>query len=248
MMATPTFYQDIKPLFTQYDRIMMMFYTDFWNYEDVKARADPIYLSLQPAQKGANPGGWSKLPEVHVMPVGTGPWTQSQIDLFGAWVDDGCPEGIAPPSPPGPSPNLPLFITLSKVLTGFADLAILKNVDTLAQIYMDRLLASAKYQGDFSHLMSALNTTNVQTVIDGDGQISADFQAYDTVIQAITMLWYSATLDGKYGGPQNSQYVQGLEWRAYQTHPMGFANENIPFYWQYEPTNTQYTGLIPWVK
>ena len=80
MSAEPTFYHDIRPLFSQYERIMMMFYCDFWNYEQVKARAESIHLSLQPAEAPPNPGGWSKLSEVHVMPVGVGPWPQEKIE------------------------------------------------------------------------------------------------------------------------------------------------------------------------
>ena len=125
MTKTPTFYQDIRPLFTQYDRIMMMGYTDLWDYEKVKARAKSIHLSLQPAQPAPNPGGWSKLPEVHVMPVGTGPWPQASIDLFGAWIEGGCQEGEPPPPAPAPGPEVPAFLALSRAVTGFEALDIL---------------------------------------------------------------------------------------------------------------------------
>ena len=70
----PTFYQDIQKLFTQLDRIKMMFYSnlDLWNYEEVKNIANKILSTLQPDYTG--PGGR--------MPLETGPWSKEKINLF----------------------------------------------------------------------------------------------------------------------------------------------------------------------
>src|SRR6266850_12531 len=138
-MATsgpPTFYRDIKSLFTQWDRIQMIGRFDLWSYADVKGRANSIWLSLQPDPTKPNTG-WSLLPFVHIMPAVNGPLPQAQIDLFKAWIDAGCIEGDHP-APPLPNPILPVFIALSEALTGFDDLH--ANPD-LAQAYLDRLLA-----------------------------------------------------------------------------------------------------------
>ena len=246
MSVTPTFYQGIRQLFTQHDRIMMMFYCDFWNYEQVVARAESIYLSLQPAQPGANPGGWSKLPEVHVMPTGTGPWPQEQIDLFGAWIDAGCPEGTPPPVLV-PGDLVPQFIEVSKILTGFAVLDTLGDVDILAQRYIDRILASEPCGGQLAAFLTEAETEEPAALLNADGTIAPAFSAYSDVMKAITLAWYTATVDNSFGTPEDTQYIQGLEWRAMAAHPMGFANDNVPFYWQFKPEGEMYTGLIPWV-
>lgn len=248
MSGTPTFYQDIRPLFSQWERIMMMFYCDFWNYEQVKARATSIHLSLQPAQPGANPGGWSKLPEVHVMPVGTGPWAQEKIDLFGAWIKGGCLEGTATYTPPAPGPLVPDFIALSKVLTGFDDLDILGDVNTLAQIYIDRITAETTQGAQLSALLSAAKAASFSGILDASGKATGSFTSYADLMKTITVAWYTATVNGSYGNASNTQYIQGLEWRAMAAHPMGFANENVPFYWQFKPESDMYTGLIAWTQ
>jgi len=246
MSVTPTFYQGIRQLFTQYDRIMMMFYCDFWDYEQVVARAKSIYLSLQPAEPGANPGGWSKLPEVHVMPAGTGPWPQEQIDMFGAWIDAGCPEGTPPPTPI-PGALVPKFIEVSKVLTGFAILDVLGDVDVLAQRYINRIQLNETCGSQLDAFLSAADAAGMTSLLNSDGTVASAFIPYSDVMKAITLAWYTATVDGAYGTPEDTQYIQGLEWRAMAAHPMGFANENVPFYWQFKPENEMYTGLIPWV-
>ncbi|MGD1877015.1 MAG: hypothetical protein ACFB13_05890 [Kiloniellaceae bacterium] len=227
---------------------MMMFYCDFWSYEQVKARAKSILLSLQPAQSGSNPGGWSKLPQVHVMPVGTGPWPQDRIDLFAAWIDAGCQEGTPDYVPPTPGPLVPNFIALSKVLTGFDDLDILGNVETLAQIYIDRIVARPGKGGQLDALLAKAEAAGFDSVLNGDGTIAAAFasKAESELLKVITLVWYTATVGGDYGTPQSTQYIQGLEWRAVAAHPMGFANENVPFYWQFKPEGGLYTGLIAW--
>ena len=92
---SPTFYQDIKPLFTEFDRVKMKYFIDLWNYHQVKAHAITIHLCLQPRVINGKPDpeGWSMLPQVHVMPKGA-PWPQEHIDLFGRWIELGCPAGV----------------------------------------------------------------------------------------------------------------------------------------------------------
>jgi hypothetical protein len=35
------------------------------------------------------------------------------------------------------------------------------------------------------------------------------------------------------------QYIYGLVWRAISAHPMGYATENTPSYWRFQPQPTQ---------
>ena len=108
----------------------------------------------------------------------------------------------------------------------------------------DRRGASDRRRGDRRRQAPTADTSERHE----DGHPSAGFYwLIAGILTVITELWYTATLDGVYGTPQDNQYIQGLEWRAMGLHPMGFANENIPFYWQYEPEGGQYGGLIPWV-
>ncbi len=65
---------DIKPLFTSIDREHMIFMFDLWSYEDVKLNAADIYDAVSNQR----------------MPP-EGPWLQSQIDVFKAWIDQGSP-------------------------------------------------------------------------------------------------------------------------------------------------------------
>ena len=245
--TTPSFYQDIRPLFSQYDRIKMMFFCDLTDYAQVKAHAKAIYLSLQPAEPGVNPGGWSKLPEVHVMPVGTGPWPQQQIELFGRWIAAGCPEGVAPVTPAEPGPDVPGFLALSRVLTGFEQLDTLGDEKRLAQAYMDQLLAAEPdWQAPLQDLLARAQQAGFENVLQADGHIADEFSAFAPLLRAIALIWYTATVHGHYAKGLSSQYIHGLEWRAIQAHPMGFANANVPFYWRLQPENDNYTGQIAW--
>lgn len=246
MSQAPTFYQDIRPLFTQYDRIMMMFYADLWDYEQVKERAKAIHLSLQPLEPGDNPGGWSKLPEVHIMPVGTGPWPRENIDLFGNWIENGCQEGMAPPPPPTPGPGVPAFLALSRKVTGFDDLDILGDAEALAQTYIDRLRRDETVSKQLDALLTTVGSDGADAIIASDGEISADFVEYKDVLRTIAVSWYTGSVNGNPGAPEWNTYVNGLQWRAVQAHPMGFANMNVPFYWKFKPEADDYTGLISW--
>ena len=240
-MAELTFYQDIKPLFTQYDRIKMMYYVDLWNYQQVKQHAKTILLSLKPRMVDGkpDPAGWSELPEVHVMPKYTGPWPQAQIDLFSQWIDQGCQEGTPPIKPVTPGAQVESFLALSQVLTGFDDL----DDKVLAQIYIDRLNheSEAAKNDRLNQLLDQYSSN--PDVLNTNGHLTDAYQPYQTLIQDITILWYNASINGAQGTPDNNQYIQGLVWRAIQAHPMGYADTNEQFYWQYKPEGTHYTGL-----
>lgn len=68
----PSFEQDIKPLFREYDRENMSYSFDLWSYEDVKGHADDILDRLEEGD----------------MPCDS-PWPDEQIATFRAWMDDG---------------------------------------------------------------------------------------------------------------------------------------------------------------
>lgn len=239
-MNDPTFYQDIKPLFTQYDRIKMMYFVDLWNYKQVRDNAKNIHMSLQPGliDGKPDPAGWSLLPGVHVMPKYTGQWPQQQIDLIGKWITAGCLEGKAP-EPVNPGPLTENFLALSRVLTGFDNL----DDRTLAQTYIDRLLKESTHAGN-NALTDLLQTfTQNPDVLTGDGRLTAAYKNYMALLQDITVLWYINSINGQLGTARNNQYTEGLVWRAIEAHPMGYANSNVQFYWQYKPEDGMYTGL-----
>jgi hypothetical protein len=71
----PSFEEDIKPLFREYDRENMTYSFDLWNYADVKDHADDILDRLEEGD----------------MPC-DGPWPDEQIALFRSWMDDGMEE------------------------------------------------------------------------------------------------------------------------------------------------------------
>lgn len=238
----PTFSEDIKPLFSQYDRTKMLFFCDLWDFEQVKAHAREIYLALQedPTQPDT---GWSLLPNVHVMPLYTGPFSQAQVDLFKGWIEGGCQSGRRPSLPPQPSPLLPGFVALSECLTGFDDLT---NDLLLAQIYFDLILTSC---GEPS--VEALLKVWQEIAADKPTALEAAVAAhivtdvtFGPIAQKIIVLWYNAIILGDSLPPQQiqDQYTKGLVWKVILAHPMGYAVENTPFYWQYCPQNGLYTG------
>jgi hypothetical protein len=232
-MATsnpPTYYGDIKPLFTQWDRINMIGRFDLWSYDDVKSRANSIWLSLQPDPAKPNTG-WSLLPFVHIMPVVNGPLPQEQIDLFKAWIDGGCQEGDHP-KPPVLNPLLPVFIALSEALTGFDDLH--TNPD-LAQAYLDYLLAGDSAAG-VNSLLAAQQGLDAVPYADRAAKLGPD-AGKSAAAQAIILVWYNATYYAN--APEPQKYIYGLVWRAIAAHPMGYATENTPSYWRFQPDPTQ---------
>jgi hypothetical protein len=77
-----SFKTDIRSLFTERDIEAMSKAFDLASYDDVKARAPLIDDRIRGI------GGATMPPP---SPRGDGPWPQSNIDLFGRWVADGCP-------------------------------------------------------------------------------------------------------------------------------------------------------------
>ena len=73
---------DIYPLFTDRDVQGMRWDFDLRSYADVKAHAAAIHDRIRGI-------GGAVMPPPP--PRGDGPWPQSRIDLFGAWVAEGCP-------------------------------------------------------------------------------------------------------------------------------------------------------------
>lgn len=72
--STPSFAQDIKPLFREEDKEAMDFIFDLWDYNDVSANAELILGRLEDGS----------------MPC-DGEWPQEQIDLFRSWIEAGAP-------------------------------------------------------------------------------------------------------------------------------------------------------------
>jgi hypothetical protein len=236
----PSFYEDIKPLFTHYDRIKMMYLLDVWDYEQVKALSTRILASLQ---QDPNRPGWSLLPGVRLMPLYTGPWPSSQVDLFKAWIDGGCKGGTALPTPP-PSSELPTFVSLSEALTGFD--ALDENA-TLAQSYLD-LIRSSCAKSDVDGIFAVWKEIGGLEQSVRDSRIERDIMNSDTLGQLarwLILLWYTGSLYRADGSVQQTKegYIEGLVWKAIKAHPIGYANETVDFYWKDRPTGINYTGL-----
>ncbi len=71
---TPSFAQDIKPLFREEDRDAMEYVFDLWDYNDVRTQADNI---LERLEDGSMPCD--------------GEWPPEQIELFRRWIAAGTP-------------------------------------------------------------------------------------------------------------------------------------------------------------
>jgi hypothetical protein len=71
----PTWEQDIKPMFREWDREEMLYLFDLWSYQEVRENAEGIYNRVADG----------------TMPCDA-PWPQERIDLFGAWVSAGSPK------------------------------------------------------------------------------------------------------------------------------------------------------------
>ncbi|MGB0385044.1 MAG: ferritin-like domain-containing protein, partial [Ardenticatenaceae bacterium] len=89
--STPTWEHDIKDFFTEEDIQAMSWKFDLGKYEDVRDNADDIYsrITLDSDDPKLMP------PKAH-----GGPWSQSKIDTFNAWMNavPPCPKGeVTPP-------------------------------------------------------------------------------------------------------------------------------------------------------
>ena len=72
--TTPSFENDIKPLFRDRDRGAMLTAFDLWSYDDVRTNADRI---LQVVSSGS-------------MPCDT-QWPDDRVDLLRRWIESGTP-------------------------------------------------------------------------------------------------------------------------------------------------------------
>jgi hypothetical protein len=75
LSSVPTWEQDIKPMFREWDREEMMYLFDLWSYEDVRDNAENIQDRVADG----------------TMPCDE-PWPQEQVDLFGTWISAGSPK------------------------------------------------------------------------------------------------------------------------------------------------------------
>ncbi len=74
MPTTPTFSQDIRPLFRDKDVSSMLQAFDLSNYDSVKTHAEAIYGRVADG----------------TMPC-DGAWPPERVALLRAWIDQGCP-------------------------------------------------------------------------------------------------------------------------------------------------------------
>lgn len=250
-VSNPTFYQNILPMFSQYDMVMMANYFNLHDYESLKKWGARIILALQPNSDPKMAAlGWSQMQQVHVMPEVPGPWPASWVKTFQNWVDTGCPEGTPPlvNNPTVDPSQLASFIALSQALTGVDDFG--PNGNNLANIYYNRMLKRPANLGNANDaLVNVIAAWNADP--SGINTIVKNF----TICSDIINIWYNATTnwdaDGKpvpvpyYGTPAFNQYKDGLVWKVSLCHPMGYAPEVNPNYWQMPPTpDGQYTGLF----
>jgi hypothetical protein len=82
MTDRTSFKADIRPLFTDRDIQGMSAAFNLASYEEVKSHASAIYDRIRGIEGAVMPPP---------APRGEGPWPQSRIELFGRWIDDGCP-------------------------------------------------------------------------------------------------------------------------------------------------------------
>src|SRR5687768_16261316 len=95
----PNWKEDIKPLFTQYDAIQMSYYCDLSRYEDVKKYAEAILLCVQPhTDPDMAKVGWSRLPNVHLMPKYGERWSDKKVATFKDWIAANFPRGEPEPA------------------------------------------------------------------------------------------------------------------------------------------------------
>ena len=71
----PTFENDIKAMFREFDRLEMEYAFDLWKYEDVVEQADNILDRLEDG----------------TMPCDD-PWDEERVDVYRAWLEAGCPQ------------------------------------------------------------------------------------------------------------------------------------------------------------
>ncbi len=73
--ATPTFENDVKPLFRESDRAAMLAAFDLWSFDDVVSNSDRILAAVSNGS----------------MPCDA-PWPPERVDVLKRWIDGGRPE------------------------------------------------------------------------------------------------------------------------------------------------------------
>jgi hypothetical protein len=235
-----TFSEHIAPMFTQYDVIMMKYAFDLRNYESVKDHADAIYRVLSPNPDNPHQ---SLLPGIARMPLNEAYWTDGMLATFKAWMDGGYQQGKRPPVPPVPTSDLPLFLALSKVLTGFDSL---DGQTELGQFYLNHLKDYWKKSPASIRIFEVFQSIQRLPPAERDvvfaNQIWGD-ASLNPVAQDIINAWYNATINNQFGTPDENHYVEGLAWQAGLAHPIGYADANVPFYWRFPVSVGKNTGL-----
>ncbi|MFN0216903.1 MAG: hypothetical protein ACKVT2_21815 [Saprospiraceae bacterium] len=255
-----TYYQDIKPMFGQWEVIQMRFYNkiDLWDYNyfkrtfnngtDVLNNAELVYNSFLPYDKRDQKyQPFLTFPDT--MPRITGPWPDEWIQKFKTWIDQGCEEGTPLVIPTADS-ETPDFIALSKILTGydgtapdeFGDPQHLAPMFTyLGPIYQDRIKKESKHKGQWDSLMTTWTEIKQLPIGQQNAAVATRIMATDgplfSLAKDIITIWYLSSVNGTLGTPEYNQYQYGLVWQAIWAHPTGYADSVrvADFYWQDAP-------------
>lgn len=239
--ANVTFYQHIKPMFTQWDQVQMLYNVqvgspfDLWDYVQVRDNAAAILYRLTIPPSGGEDSLYSGMPKY------IGPWSEQDIALFQSWMDNGFLEGDPPATPEIPDyKELRLFVGLSEYLTGFDNLApVMAQLRVppemnLPGIYLYRLITG------IPGTATSDRANAVFEMLHGFDEIShlADFEhifrqsfaeQFKELIEDILTLWYGTylvdrnTMQPYYGTPDFNQYIYGLVWLNGGAHPQGHA-------------------------
>lgn len=218
-----------------------------------------------------------RLEDGSMPPPPFGPWEQEWIDIFKEWIDGGFQY-----KPEKDVPRLvSSFIGLSQALTGFDDLVedpdqAAKNLNSLTSWAIAYSFQPIKPDKDkdrkYGNLVSALNALldgwrTIENEADGDDEAIRDGltelakkklqddgrRDFVDVVRAILRLWYTGSLPNV----SESQWVDGLMWRAALAHPPGFSTEGsyslegdglkgkkLYGHWSFKPQpDGRYTGL-----
>ena len=178
------------------------------------------------------------------MPLYTGPWPTSQLDLFKAWIEGGCQGGDTLPAPQASS-ELPAFLSLSEALTGFNHL---DDNAILGQKYLEAI-GSSSAKADIDKILAVWSAMGALETSIRDSRIAREIMDdadLGGLARKIILLWYTGCLyrtDGSVQQQLKEGYVEGLVWKAIQAHPIGYANDAVDFYWKDLPDGRRYTGL-----
>lgn len=252
----PTWTEDIRPMFTQYEVIKMrsvgQHSIDLASYDEVKKNWRRIYSVVQPNEDPKRAAaGWSKIAYVRIMPLVGEPWSEDQIKLFKAWADAGFPRGKETVSEADEA-SLETFVALSQVLTGFDELPI-----SAATQYLIRLRAHADFGRDIAGLIdrfASIQAFVTEELLDQHVWRNPQWAA---LARAIILLWYNAAFHNQYGPdflrrfpadcgtPDDNQHIHALVWTVAEAHPSGYSVEDN-LHWQHPPSaDGRYTGRLP---